>query len=99
VIACDLPFLETEFIGCLLEAAGDFQAVIPVQNGVNEPLAALYHKDLSPIFEASVFFGNLALHKILATCKVHYLDADPLMEKYPQLFTNFNTLKELNLFL
>ena len=99
VIACDLPFLEAEFVDCLLEAEGDFQAVIPTHdNGIYEPLAALYHKDLSPIFEVSVNSGNLALHKILATCKVHYLDADTLIDKFPQLFTNFNSLKELNLF-
>jgi len=98
VIACDLPFLETEFIGCLLEAAGDFQAVVPVHGVVNEPLAALCHRNLAGIFEAAVASGNLALHKILATGKVHYLDADPLIEKYPQLFTNFNSLKEMQLF-
>jgi molybdopterin-guanine dinucleotide biosynthesis protein A len=95
VLACDLPFLEPELIHNLFTKTGNTMAVIPAHDGVYEPLAALYHKDLAPVFEASVYSGNLALHKILATCKVHYLNAAPLMKKYPQLFTNFNSLKEM----
>ena len=98
VLACDLPFLEPELIINLFTKAGNSLAVIPVHDGVFEPLAALYHKDLSPVFEASVYSGNLTLHKILANCKVQYFDAAQLMIKYPQLFTNFNSLKEINLF-
>ena len=98
VIACDLPFLNQELILSLLTEAENSMGVIPIHDGVYEPLAALYHKDLSPVFEASVYSGNLSLHKILGTCKVNYLDASPLIKKYPQLFTNFNSLKEINLF-
>lgn len=98
VFACDLPFLEPELISNLLINALNTMGVIPVHDGVYEPLAALYHKDLVPVFEASVYSGNLALHKILATCKVHYFDASLLIKKYPHLFTNFNSLKEINQF-
>lgn len=96
VVACDLPFLETKLIDCLLESPANYQAVVPVHKGVNEPLAALYHKDLAGIFEAAVSSGNLTLHKILASCKVKYFHIASLMEKYPKLFTNFNSLKEMN---
>lgn len=98
VLACDLPFLEPELISNLFNKAENTMGVIPIHNGVYEPLAALYHKDLLPVFEASVYSGNLALHKILATCKVQYFDTTPLIQKYPHLFTNFNSLKEINLF-
>ena len=98
VIACDLPFLEPELILNLFTHVKNSMAVLPTHDGVYEPLAALYHKDLSSIFETSVYSGNLALHKILATCPVHYLNAEPLMRLYPHLFSNFNTLNEINLF-
>lgn len=98
VLACDLPFLESELIQNLFAQAENSLAVIPMHNGVLEPLAALYHKDLAPVFEASVYSGNLSLHKILATCKVNYLDAVPLIRKFPQMFTNINSLKEIDQF-
>lgn len=98
VIACDLPFLEPELILNLFTDTENSLAVIPVHDGEVEPLVALYHKDLSPVFEASLYSGNLSLHKILANCKVQYFDATLLMEKYPHLFTNFNSLKEINQF-
>ncbi len=99
VVACDLPFLEPELIDGLLERTSDCQAVIPVHNGISEPLAGLYHRDLGKIFEEAVLAGNLALHKILTTCSVHYLETDHLLVKYPNMFANFNTLNEIELFI
>jgi len=99
VLACDLPFLEPELIDALLAAAGDNQAVIPVHQGVSEPLAGLWHRDLAEILHQSVEAGNLALHRILQPCKVHYLETVPLLKKYPNLFANFNSMKEMDPFL
>ncbi len=99
VLACDLPFLELEFIDGLLSVRGLYQAVIPVHQGIMEPLAGLYHKDLWNQFEKAVLTGNLALHKILGSCHVHYLVTDRLLEKYPNLFTNFNSLEEMDQFI
>lgn len=98
VLACDLPFLETELIDLLLSNIGSRQAVIPVHHGVREPLAGLYHKDLGKHFESAVLAGVLALHKTLDSCDVHYIETEYLLEKYPNLFTNFNTLEEMDLF-
>ncbi len=95
VIACDLPFLEPALIDLLLENSSSFQAVIPIHNGLPEPLAGLYHRELAAHFEASVAAGNLALHRILGTCKIHYLVTDHLLKKHPLLFANFNSLKEI----
>ncbi len=99
VVACDLPFLEPELIDRLLENATDCLAVIPVHEGIAEPLAGLYHRDLGDIFEEAVATGNLALHKILRTCRVHYLGTDLLLKRHPNLFANFNTLNEIESFL
>jgi molybdopterin-guanine dinucleotide biosynthesis protein A len=98
VLACDLPFLQPELVVALLEAAGTNQAVVPVSQGMAEPLAGLYHSDLAEYFQLEIAKGNLALHKILQSCKVHYLDTEELVLKYPNLFTNFNSLKEMDSF-
>jgi molybdopterin-guanine dinucleotide biosynthesis protein A len=98
VLACDLPFLEAELIALMLEKTERNQAVIPVHNGVMEPLAGLYTRELGTNFEEAISSGNFALRKILANCKVYYFDTTMLLEKYPNLFSNFNTLKELQSF-
>ena len=98
VIACDLPFLQPELIDCLLENRGSFQAVIPVHDGVMEPLAGFYHQDLAGHFEKALVAGDLALHRILLARNAKYQDVSMLIQKYPLLFTNFNTLQALDLF-
>jgi molybdopterin-guanine dinucleotide biosynthesis protein A len=96
VIACDLPFLQPELIDCLLENTGSCQAVIPVHNGVMEPLAGIYHQELAGHFEIAIDSGELALHRILLASKAKYQDVSQLIQKYPLLFTNFYTLKALD---
>lgn len=96
VIACDLPFLQPELIDCLLENAGSYQAVIPIHDGVMEPLAGIYHQELAGHFETALAAGDLALHKILLANKAKYQDVSQLIHKYPLLFTNFNTLEALD---
>jgi len=98
VLACDLPFLEREFIEELLNSSPNYQAVVPMHNGKMEPLAALYHKDLGKIFGEAVAIGNLTLHHILRSCHVNYFEADPITEKYPNLFANFNSMEQMELF-
>jgi molybdopterin-guanine dinucleotide biosynthesis protein A len=99
VLACDLPFLEKELIEELLLSAHNAQALVPIHGGIIEPLAALYRRDLAPTFEEAVAKGNLALHKILLSCSTNYLDVDPLIEKYPNLFVNLNSMDQMNNFI
>lgn len=98
VIACDLPFLEAELIDLMLEKTNGNQAVIPVHKGVMEPLAGLYRRELVTIFEEAISCENFAMHKILSNCRVHYFETSRLLEKYPNLFSNFNTPEEMQSF-
>ncbi len=98
VLACDLPFLEVEFIDKLLSASTNYQAAVPVNHGKIEPLAALYHRDLGPIFKEAVAIDNLALRKILLLCRVNYLEISQMIEKYPNLFVNLNSMDQMDLF-
>lgn len=95
VIACDLPFLEPGLIDILLESDHESQAVIPVHHGGMEPLVGRYHSDLATQFAQAVSSGNLALHKLLLTMKVHYLEVGQQIEQHPRMFTNFNTMNDL----
>jgi molybdopterin-guanine dinucleotide biosynthesis protein A len=99
VLACDLPFLEEEFIEKLLGATPNYMAVVPIHNGKIEPLAALYHRDLGSIFKEAVANDNLALRKILFTCRVNYLEIGQMIEKYPNLFVNLNSMDQMDLYI
>jgi len=98
VLACDLPFLEREFIEELLNSSPNYQAVVPMHNGKIEPLAALYHRDLGIIFKEAVAIENLAMRKILLPCRVNYLDTGLMIAKYPNLFVNLNSMDQLDHF-
>ncbi len=98
ILACDLPFLEGEFIEELLNAALGYQAVVPMHNGKMEPLAALYHRNLGTIFREAIANENLALHKILLPCRVNYLRTELMIEKYPNLFVNLNSMDQMDPF-
>ena len=95
VLACDLPFLEPELIDFLLVNTSGFQAVIPCHDGGNEPLAGLYRRDLAEQFTNAMASGTLAIHRILDSIAVKYVDVSHLLVRYPLLFANFNTLQDL----
>jgi molybdenum cofactor guanylyltransferase len=95
IVACDLPLLQPELIECLLGNATGFQAVIPLHDGKPEPLAGLYHLELAQIFGSSVREGKLSLRKILADVCINYINTDELMQKFPLLFSNMNSLDDL----
>jgi molybdopterin-guanine dinucleotide biosynthesis protein A len=44
VVACDMPFINTNIFNLLLSFAGDYSIVVPSLNGRFEPLCAFYHK-------------------------------------------------------
>ncbi|MCK9413978.1 MAG: molybdenum cofactor guanylyltransferase [Prolixibacteraceae bacterium] len=98
VLACDLPFLEREFIDALFDIPIDYHAIVPIHDGNMEPLAALYHRNMGTVFEEEVANGNLALHKILQACHVNFFEADQLIKKYPNLFVNLNSRDKMNHF-
>ena len=46
IVACDFPFVTSEFFTRLASLAADFEAVAPIQNdGIPQPLCALYRVD------------------------------------------------------
>ncbi len=98
VLACDLPFLTPELIEGLIENANQADVVIPFHDGVMEPLCALYRTKMMVTFEEAVKSGNLAIHKILEKCDVYRYEAGALVEQFPQLFTNFNSMEEISRF-
>ena len=69
LLACDLPFLKTEFLYFLLESLQDHQAAIPRSSKGLEHLCALYTPSCLPAVE-----GSIARQKLHMASFHHDLD-------------------------
>jgi molybdopterin-guanine dinucleotide biosynthesis protein A len=68
--ACDLPFVTSEFFGFLVDNLGDADAVCPVADGRDQPLAAWYAPSALICAERLVTRGEDSMRSLLAAIKV-----------------------------
>jgi len=95
VLSVDAPFVEVDFIDFLLKNTDKFDAVVPVHDGKKEPLIAFYHRNALPVFEKSLEEGNYKMHFLLEKVSTHFVEAENWLKKYPKLFRNINTQRDL----
>lgn len=50
-VACDMPFIGPGFLEYMVEQASGYDAVVPVNEGREEPLCAVYRKSCVPAIE------------------------------------------------
>ena len=96
LLACDLPFLTTDFLRFMVDRLGRHQALVP-RNAIGlQPLCALYTRSCLPAVEAAIqrrelhmpsFYPDVDL-SILEPCEWREFDIHQL------LFTNLNTPAE-----
>jgi molybdopterin-guanine dinucleotide biosynthesis protein A len=84
ILGCDMPFLDGRLLYRILQASENTRGVIPVHNGLMEPLAALYHSSLYTFFSTAIAEGNFSLKTILQK-------SPDLLEDNPKLFSNLNS--------
>lgn len=95
VLACDLPFMNAELFNSLFSLIDQQDAILPIhQNGI-EPLAGIYHKRMSSFFAGKAEKKEFKLHTILKERDIEYFDTSGLLERYPKLFVNINTLGDI----
>ena len=95
VVSVDSAFIEAEFIKLLISEVGEFEAVIPIHSKGKEPLIALYHKNCLVEIEKMIQSGDFKMHNLLNVIKAKFVDAQNLIDKYPQLFRNLNRPEDL----
>lgn len=94
VVAVDLPNLDAESVGYLLEHAGDprFTAYRSVRDGLPEPLCALYRPPAAAVIRRYVADGVVCPRKILIRS-----EAELLEQPSPGALENVNTPEDLAL--
>ena len=94
-LACDLPFLEGEFLGALVRRAlaGRAQAVVPRTAAGWQPLCAAYHRGCVPLMERVLAGDSAGLVEVLPALEVDAIEGEELARLgfSERLFRNLNT--------
>jgi len=91
VVACDMPFLNTELLRYMIELTGDFDAVVPtLQEGMVEPLHVIYSRNCLGSMKARLERNQLGLVPFLKIIRVRYVERAECQKLDPQLLSFFN---------
>jgi molybdopterin-guanine dinucleotide biosynthesis protein A len=96
-VAGDMPFLPPGLLALLRDRAPEADAVAPRVAGRPEPLLARYAGRCLPVVEAALARGENAVHALLASLDVAWIDEAELRAVDPTLsaLTNINTPEDL----
>jgi len=95
VVGCDMPFLTTDLLTALVNAAGKEDALITEHKGKAEPLCSVYDKNCSDHFKALIEKDHLKITDALngLTTRTISFDEEPWFKGNE--FANMNSLEEL----
>lgn len=99
VIACDMPFLNTDLIKYLFTETSDADVIIPYSNKGIEPLHAVYSKDCLSAIRSKLEKGKKRVISIFDEVRIKYVEKEKVKEFDPQYlsFFNINTPKDWEL--
>ena len=91
VVACDMPFLNTELLRYLIELSQDFDAVVPrLGEEWIEPLHAIYARSCLDSINRQLERNQLQVNSCLDSVRVRYVERAECQRLDPQLLSFFN---------
>jgi molybdopterin-guanine dinucleotide biosynthesis protein A len=91
VVACDMPFLNTELLRYMIELSGGLDAVVPrLGEGMVEPLHAIYSRSCLDNMKIRLERNQLGINSFLDTVRVRYVERAECQRLDPQLLSFFN---------
>ncbi|MDD5191131.1 MAG: molybdenum cofactor guanylyltransferase [Dehalococcoidales bacterium] len=98
LVACDMPFLNTELLRHLVFLSPSNDAVVP-RSGPElfEPLHAVYSKKCLPVIKKHLDSNDRAISSFLKDVKVLYVEEAECREFDPELPTFFNINRQADL--
>jgi molybdopterin-guanine dinucleotide biosynthesis protein A len=97
IVACDMPLLQPALLRFMITQAQEpYHVVVPEQEGLLEPLCALYHSTALPLLQSAFDEGERAVHRALRRLNLHTLPRAALTAYDPHLQSlhNINTPQE-----
>ena len=96
VLSCDTPLVDNHTILQILEGSSGFDATVPWHgNEFFEPLCAVYHKNIIPVFEECIKDGNFKIPDLLKKVNTHKIQTGKKKGLDPNVFYNVNSKKQL----
>jgi molybdopterin-guanine dinucleotide biosynthesis protein A len=96
IFACDMPFIQANFVQYMMESFQGEDVLMPCYNGV-QPLHAIYAKGCLPFIEEALQQDKRKIIDFLPQVRTRYLDTAEIL-KIPaaeQSFININNPQEL----
>ena len=91
VVACDMPFVEPAMVKLLAKYRFEYQAVVPVVQGHQQPLAAFYASSCLGTIRSHLAGGEKnSLRAVLEQLQVRYVDETELLKADPALRSFFD---------
>ena len=90
VVACDMPFLNTDLIAHMLTLREDYDAVVPLLDGYPEPTHAAYSKACLPHIESRLKAGQLKIAGFFDDVRVRYVSESEIHSFDAELLSFFN---------
>ncbi len=97
VVACDMPFLNTELLRYMVEFSANFDLVIPRVGNFVEPLHAVYTKSCLAPIEYMIKQGKLSILDLLSLVQARFLEAKEIDSFDPKHLSFFNINAEADL--
>lgn len=97
VISCDMPFITKEILCFLIDNISNHEVAVPWYGDQKfEPMCAVYHQNVIPVFEKFIQDNNFKIPDAYKQVKTNKIQMSSDLEVYnPQLFENINSKKEL----
>lgn len=98
LVACDMPFIEPAVITMLAGYRAGYQAVVPVVQGHQQPLAAFYAADCLDVLRAHLAHGGKnSIRALFGQLRVRYVDESALLTADPALrsFRDLDTPEDI----
>ncbi len=97
VVACDMPFLNPDLLGYMLQLAQGFDLVVPRVGEMIEPLHAVYSRACLASVESLLEQGDLQVRRLFPLVKMRYVEAEEIDRFDPRHLSFFNINNEADL--
>jgi len=90
VLASDMPLLDSRLVE-YIQVPGNWDCIVPIIDGNNEPLCAIYSKKILPKVKEQIEKGKLSLNSLIKRLNVKYINCNEFRDS----FFNLNTDEDL----
>lgn len=96
ILSCDMPLVTAELIAYILSERDDYEVIIPVFKGFQEPLCAYYNKSITPGLLEAINANKYKIQDVIKGLKTKFITIEKSLPFYQEnLFANMNSEQDL----